>query len=116
MTSCIAIDDDPLFLKTLEMYFHEISGAELIGTFTNPVEGIMEVVKKKPQVLLLDIEMPYLDGFETLSTLDSRPKIIVISGHINESILPKTGIDRYLSKTELTSPQLLQRAIEDVLR
>lgn len=116
MTRCIAIDDDSFFLKTLQVYFYEIASAELIGSFTNPVEGVMAVVKMKPDVLLLDIEMPYLDGFETLATLDTTPRIIVISGHLNKSELPKIGIDRYIHKSELRSPEMLAQAIEGVIK
>lgn len=115
MIKCIAIDDDTLFLKVLINYFHGYDGMDLIEVFDNPVEGVMSVVKKKPDVLLLDIEMPYLDGFETLSTLDKKPKIIVISGHLNNPDLPKIGIDKYLSKSALRDPEILRKAILEVM-
>lgn len=115
MIRCIAIDDDPLFLKLLQNYFQEFEGLDLMETHQNPVDGVMAVVKKKPDVLLLDIEMPYMDGFETLSTLDKMPKIIVISGHLNNPNLPKIGIDKYLSKAALRDPEILRSSILAVM-
>lgn len=89
---------------------------ELIGTFQNPVNGIMKVVKEKPDVLLLDLEMPYLDGFETLDTLDKKPKIIMISAHVNQpSKAKRLKIDKYIRKVSLTK-ELLHKSILDVIK
>ncbi len=115
MIKCIAIDDDLLFLRVLSSYFESFEGIDLIGVFQNPVDGVMAVVKKKPDVLLLDIEMPYMDGFETISTLDKKPKIIVISGHLNNPDLPKIGIDKYISKSALRDPEMLHKCILEVM-
>lgn len=114
MTRCIAIDDDPLFLKLLSSYFSDFKSAELLNTYTNPVEGIMAVVKQKPDVLLLDMDMPYLDGLEALETLDKHPRVIVISG--NTRLDPSSfNVDTFISKSNLTSGELLERSIQDVM-
>lgn len=115
MTSVIAIDDDPLFLKTIELYLSKLPDVVLKGMYSNPVDGIMAVVKQHPEVLLIDLEMPYLDGFEALATLDKRPKIIVISAHIQ---MPKTvnvEPDKYLDKALLRTPEVLHQAILEVM-
>lgn len=115
MITCIAIDDDPLFLQLLSSYFDEFEEMELLSTHPNPVNGIMQVVKKKPDILLIDLEMPYLDGFETLDTLDKKPKIIMISAHVNQpSREKKLKIDKYIRKVSLTK-DLLKKSILDVL-
>lgn len=115
MIKCLAIDDDPLFLKMLGVFFNDIKTATLIDSFTNPVEGTMAIVKQKPDVILLDIEMPYLTGLEALETLDKRPKVIVISGH---SITPSEldiSVDKFISKSQLQSSQMLEEAINSVI-
>lgn len=114
MVSCIAIDDDPLFLKMITTYFHDIRSAKLIGTYTNPVEGMLAVVKLKPEVVLLDLDMPYLDGMEALETLDKIPKIIVISG-VSTPEVGSLDISKFLTKPQLTSPGVLEEAIRNVL-
>lgn len=116
MIKCVAIDDDPIFLKLLKSFFKRIEHCELIGTYDNPVDGVIAVVKYKPQVLLLDLEMPYMDGFESLDTLDNRPKILMISAHLDRPDLPKgMDINKYIDKSMLTSPDYLEKVIHEVL-
>jgi len=116
MITCIAIDDDPLFLQTIETYLSEFDDIHLLGTYKNPVNGIMQVVKQKPDVLLLDLDMPYLDGFETLDTLEKRPKTIMISAHVNQPIKKQIlKIDKYLRKVAFNQA-LLRDAILNVMK
>ena len=111
MITCLAIDDDPIFLKTLEMYLEEFDSMKLLGTYTNPIEGVMAVVKTKPDVLLLDLEMPYLHGVETLQSLDNLPKIIVISGHPCPEV-KGVRMDHFIDKQQLVkNPTMLEQAI-----
>lgn len=113
MITCIAIDDDPLFLQSLKAYFWEYIDVELIGAYRNPVDGIMKVVKDKPDVLLLDLEMPYLDGFEALDSLDKKPKIIMISAHVNQpSKAKQIQIDKYIRKVQLDKDMLRKTILE----
>ena len=115
MITCLAIDDDPLFIKLLEAYFSDFKDITLLSSYTNPIDGIMAVVKQKPDVLLIDIEMPYMDGFEALSTLDNMPKIIVISGHLDNPDLPDFQVDKFISKRTLKNSDTLKQGIEDVM-
>lgn len=115
MITCIAIDDDPLFLQLVDSYLKDNSDIELLATFTNPIDGIVQVVKQKPDVLLIDLEMPYLDGFETLDTLDKKPKIIMISAHVNQPTKAKRmQIDKYIRKVALEKDKL-ESAIFEVM-
>lgn len=114
MITCLAIDDDPLFLKLINAYLSEIPDIELIGTYTNPVDGVLAIVKNKPDIILLDIEMPYMNGFETIGTLDKIPKVIVISGHLNNPELPDFTVDKYISKRSLNDSSVLEKAIREV--
>lgn len=115
MIRCLAIDDDALFLKLLKVLFEDIKSAELISTYSNSVEGIMACVKQQPDVLLLDLEMPYLDGMEALETLDNPPKVIVISGHLNGEGAVSIPIDKFISKTDVKSAEVLEQAINEIL-
>lgn len=115
MITCIAIDDDPLFLQLIESYLSESEGVDLISSYENPVNGIMQVVKQKPDVLLIDRDMPYLDGFETLDTLDKKPKIIMISAHVDQPVKEKRlKIDKYIRKVSF-SKEILLEAIQKVM-
>ena len=116
MIRCIAIDDDPLYLKLLESYFQSFEDLELVGSYTNSIDGIMKVVKQKPDVVLMDLDMPYLDGLESLSTLDDRPTVIMISAHVNQPRnLDALPIDKYVRKTALTGAEMLHEIITKTL-
>ncbi|MEQ9290306.1 MAG: response regulator [Cyclobacteriaceae bacterium] len=96
---CVAIDDDPLFLDILKFYCRKLDYVDLLATYENPIEGAVGVVKLKPDLLFLDIEMPYLNGFETVSALDLKPKIIVISSHTEYDLdLLKFDVAKFVTK------------------
>lgn len=115
MITCIAIDDDALYLRVLESYISQMEGVKLLATYENPVNGIMQVVKQKPDVLLIDREMPNLDGFEILETLDKKPKVIMISAHVNQPVKSQMlEIDRYLRK-DIVNKEKLEEEIHKVL-
>lgn len=115
MIKCLAIDDDELFLKMLSIFFKDMKSARLMETYNNPVEGIMATVKAKPDVLLLDLEMPYLDGLEALETLDKPPKVIVISGHLALT-RQDLKISKFITKSDIYSSDVLEKAIIEVMQ
>ena len=78
----VAIDDEPEFIQMLLDYFepreYEINAA-IRGT-----RGIELVKEKKPDVVLMDLKMPGIDGDEVLKLLKSMspaPKIIFITAY-----------------------------------
>ena len=115
MNKCVAIDDDPLFLRLLETYFKEINDFELAGCFSNPVKGALGIVQLKPDILLLDYEMPYIDGFEMLSMIKDKPKVVVISGHLKDPEIKKIPADRFVSKASLKTTEQLREILLEVL-
>ncbi len=104
--TAIAIDDDKVFLTILQKLMNSISFVELVETHTNPVSGALSVVNHEPDFLFLDVEMPYVDGFETIEMLKHRPKTIVISSHESshesvQMIKPDAFISKPIQKEEL---------------
>lgn len=115
--SCIAIDDDPLFLKMLQVLIAEVPELSLLSSYTNPIDGIMAAVKEKPDVLLVDYEMPYLDGFEALETMDKLPKIIMISGYLQAKEVEDSNLEisGFISKNDLRTPEVLRNKLLEVM-
>ncbi len=60
----IAIDDEPLALARLVLLLREMDGVRIIATLTDPEEGLALVEKHRPDIVLLDIDMPALDGLQ----------------------------------------------------
>jgi DNA-binding NarL/FixJ family response regulator len=62
-------DDHPIVLDGLEALFRLEPDIEVVGRCLNGEEVLAEVRRLKPDLLLLDIRMPRLDGMEVLRTL-----------------------------------------------
>jgi two-component system LytT family response regulator len=70
MLKVILIDDEIFCLDVLEeLITHYLPSFEIIGRFTDPHEGIKAILYHKPDVVLLDIEMTSLNGFDVIDKL-----------------------------------------------
>ncbi len=79
--NCIIVDDDKLSCKLLEGYVNKYSSLNLIGVYNDPVTARNEISSQKDvDLILLDIKMPEMDGFDLLGSLDHPPNVIVVSG------------------------------------
>jgi DNA-binding LytR/AlgR family response regulator len=81
MMNCIIVDDDKLSCTLLEGYVKKYTSLNLVGTFNDAVSARNEMVKRKDiDLVLLDILMPEMDGFDFIGSLDHPPNIIIVSG------------------------------------
>ena len=76
MTTCVAIDDEPLALEVIKIYIAKIPDLHLIGSFSDAAEGLAFLQKNIVTLLFLDINMPNLNGFELYYALQIKPMII----------------------------------------
>lgn len=77
MKTILIVDDDPLILKTLSTHFSK-SGYEVL-TADDGKEGLQRYSESMPDLVILDIRLPDLDGLEALRRIrDIDPKAIVI--------------------------------------
>lgn len=82
----------------------EENGIELVGLAANGQEALYLFERKKPDVLLLDIQMPEMDGLTLARTIHEKDpyiKCIILSGHDNFSFAQSAlelGITKYLLK------------------
>jgi two-component system LytT family response regulator len=74
---CVLIDDEPLALKVLLNYFENFSDFEIIGTFNNSLEGLEFINSNTVDAVFLDINMPMMTGFELISLLENKTRIII---------------------------------------
>ncbi len=78
--NCIIVDDDILTCKIFEGYVSKSSSLNLIGTFNDSIEARNVITQRQDiDLIILDIQMPELNGFEFIASLDSPPNIIIIS-------------------------------------
>src|SRR4051812_15655058 len=79
---------------------------EVVGTVNNGLEAIAEVERLDPDVLVIDISMPMLDGLQAVSRLGSncRTKVVFLTVHEDPDFVAaafSAGASGYVVKTNL---------------
>lgn len=75
----LVVDDSVVFRKLLRMAFEDDKEFELVGFAPNGMAALKMVSEVRPQIVTLDIEMPGMDGLETLDRLKAdHPDIKVV--------------------------------------
>jgi two-component system, LytTR family, response regulator len=80
----IAIDDEPLALRRLEWCLQDLPGIALVGQTGDPQRGLEMIRTLAPDVVLLDVEMPELSGFDLIESLGAGddtalPEIVFVT-------------------------------------
>jgi two-component system, LytTR family, response regulator len=77
----ILVDDEPLALDRLRVFFQDIPGAEVVGTARDGKEAAEAITRLKPDLAILDIQMPEQNGLRVAATLpaEERPEIIFVT-------------------------------------
>ncbi|HJS73113.1 MAG TPA: response regulator [Vicinamibacteria bacterium] len=117
----VLVVDDELDNRVMMRYFLESWGYD-VELAVNGDEALKRVAARRPALVLLDLEMPVMDGFETCHRLKDDPKteaipVIMFTGL--ESTSDKVrgirrGADDYVVKT--VDPEEIQARIEMILR
>lgn len=103
-TKVLVADDNREFRELLKEYLTTQEDMEPIGFASNGPETIELVKQLNPDVLILDIIMPQIDGIgvlERLSSMVNRPKIMVLSAFGQEKVAQQAarlGADYYILK------------------
>jgi DNA-binding NarL/FixJ family response regulator len=112
------VDDQKLFARGLSGLVELLPGVEVVGVAYNGDEAIALCRKEEPDVVLMDISMPKLDGISAtreIKALLPRTAVVILTGHeedehVFEGI--KAGAQGYLLKD--SEPEDLSRAIHTV--
>ena len=100
MASVLIIDDEPAITSALAQYF-ERSGHEVHRAHTGE-EGVAAVRRTHPDLVLLDLRLPDLNGFEVLERIrEHNPVVIMITGHgdIPDAVRAmQAGAESFLTK------------------
>ncbi len=116
----VLADDHVLMRKGLKKILEMEEDIEVIGEASDGAEAIEEVLDKKPQVVLLDINMPKLNGIEVTKTLKKKgvdTQIVILTVYDDREYLLeliKLGISGYVLKD--IEPQGLIEAVRSASR
>jgi DNA-binding LytR/AlgR family response regulator len=76
MMRCIAIDDEPLALKLLTQYCNKVPSINLLGAYTDAIEGLSHIRILEPDLIFLDIHMPDFSGIQIANSLNKNTLVI----------------------------------------
>lgn len=77
----IAVDDDPVSLKIIEKLSGEIPNIDLRVKFDNALDAMVYVNKHKPDLVILDIDMPDINGIDFAKKLKGTSMVIFATGY-----------------------------------
>lgn len=111
------VDDDRNILLSVSMAL-EAEGF-LVETFNDGESGLKSILKKKPDLVVLDVKMPRMDGIEVLTKLREESNVPVIfltskDDEVDQVIGLRMGADDYITKP--FSQRLLLERIKALLR
>jgi two-component system LytT family response regulator len=76
MKRVVIIDDEPLARAIVTEYLQAHGGFEVIAECGNGFEGVKAITRHRPDLVILDVQMPKINGFEMLELLDELPQVI----------------------------------------
>ena len=115
MKTILFIEDESTLQKTVGQILEQ-EGYEIKGALDGET-GLALAKREKPDLILLDLILPKLDGFEVLKGLKqdeaTRSIPVIILTNLNSSEDKKKGLslgaDDYLAKSEKTPPEVLAK-------
>jgi DNA-binding response OmpR family regulator len=117
-TRVLIVEDEPALLDIYATKLR-MNGYQVI-TAKDGIEGIEAAIHEDPHLILLDVLIPFKDGFEVLKDLKSHPKTkdvpVIILSNLGQEYEVKRGLalgaESFLTKANLTPA----RVVEEVKR
>jgi len=115
------IDDHQIVLDGLRYMLENQTHLTLVGTATDGLKGLALLLEHKPDLAIVDAQLPRMNGFDLIQEARRRglddTRFIMLSMHIEPSYIHQAidaGVTGYVSKTEAATA--LMDAIDTVLR
>jgi len=87
VTKVLIVDDSPTAIQSLEFIFSQDDRFQVAGTFTDPIEALEHLPEVKADIIIVDIVMPKMNGFDFVDTVTKKygiPAIVVSSIYSEE--------------------------------
>ncbi|MBV1788611.1 response regulator transcription factor [Marinobacterium sp. D7] len=114
----ILVDDHPLVLDGIRARLEDEPGIDVVGEACNGLQAVEKAQALKPDVMLMDVSMPVMNGFEATRELRERcpeVRVLILSMHDNREYilqLIQSGASGYILK-DVSSEEMV-KAIETV--
>jgi two-component system LytT family response regulator len=77
----LIVDDEPPARERLKRLLDDIEGVALIGEAEDGAQAVELIERERPDLVLLDIQMPGLDGFGVVEALDDPPPLVFVTAY-----------------------------------
>lgn len=108
-TTIIIADDHPLFLSGLRQIIQTRENLRIIGEASNGASALRLIGEKKPDIAILDLDMPKMNGLEVVKKINTKKlfvKVIILTMYSQPDIFSKAmdlGIMGYVLKASAVS-------------
>ncbi len=113
-------DDEPLARKVMESYLKEVPGFELADTCKNAFELLTLLNKEQIDLVLLDIDIPGINGIDFIRTLKEPPLVIFTTAYTQyapesyelnalDYLVKPIALERFVKALNKVGPALKQR-------
>jgi DNA-binding NarL/FixJ family response regulator len=105
----LIVDDHKTFADALKLLLDRSEGIDVVGVAYDGPKGIDLAMATDPHVVLMDIRLPTMDGFETtgrLHAIKKAAKVIAVTGRSDETVREETaacGMVAYLCKDDVVA-------------
>lgn len=112
VTTVLVVDDEPIARRRLIRMLRRLETVLVVGEAADVPQAVAEVERLKPDLLLLDVQMPGGDGFSVLERLQaSAPQTIFVTAY-DQHALRAFEVDAVDYVTKPVDPARLAKAIE----
>jgi DNA-binding NarL/FixJ family response regulator len=104
MIHVLLVDDHPLLRKGIRSVLEPYGNIVIVGEANNGLEAVQYARTLRPSVIIMDINMPYMDGVQATRLIkQEHPSITIIGLSVNETAsvrqaLLQAGATSYLNK------------------
>ena len=117
--TCYLVDDESPAHVIMSKYISRVAYLTLLGYNHDPFDGLEQVKQLKPDILFLDVEMPYMTGVEFLKSLPQpHPVVIMVTASpqfaadtynfdaVTHYLLKPVGFDKFLEAINRVTKRL----------
>ncbi len=113
MITVLLVDDHPIFLRTLCSLVTKASDMQVVATVSNAEDAVAQAVLYCPDVIVMDISMPAIDGIEATKQIYANcqsTRVLILSGYNFAGYVHRAlqaGAFGYVLKDELAQDLLV---------
>jgi len=110
----LVVDDQDAYRRAMAAVVSETEGFVVVGSVASGEQSLVAVDELGPELVLMDVNLPGIDGIEAAAQLSGGPVVVLLSTY-DEDEFDSTGCGAaaYVSKAAF-SPERLQQIWQDV--